>query len=173
MVDWLLRRRQETSGKNQYVSAVQCSLKRWEQKSPCKAERNTRHPLATIHKHLGPPTIVVCSGPLHRIKSPETSERCRTVRAPCGNILHTPQYLTMFCSMCLSCKGIARLLSLVFLLSFCCPSFPGRLALGRHSPCGREASWTRVGRPAGHSQPGTLWIGKGCAARLLHHHIWL
>ena len=38
----------------------------------------------TIHKHLGTPAIVVCGGPLHRVKSPET-ERCRTVRAPCDN----------------------------------------------------------------------------------------
>ena len=29
-VDWLLRRRQETSGKNQYVSAAEYFLKRWE-----------------------------------------------------------------------------------------------------------------------------------------------
>ena len=35
---------------------------------------------ATIHKHLGTPAVVVCSGPLHRVKSPETSERCRTVQ---------------------------------------------------------------------------------------------
>ena len=48
VVDWLLCRRQETSGKNQYMSAVEYFLKRWEPKSPCKAERNTRyHPKAS------------------------------------------------------------------------------------------------------------------------------
>ena len=46
-----------------------------------------QRPLVTIHKHLGTPAIVVCGGPLHRVKSPETSERCRTVRAPCDNTL--------------------------------------------------------------------------------------
>ena len=30
VVDWLLRRRQETSGKNQYVSAAEYFLNRWE-----------------------------------------------------------------------------------------------------------------------------------------------
>ena len=30
VVDWLLRRQQETSGKNQYVSAAEYFLKRWE-----------------------------------------------------------------------------------------------------------------------------------------------
>ena len=58
-----------------------------------KAERQketpgiTQRPLATIHKHLGTPAKVVCGGPLHRVQSPETSERCRTVRAPCNNTL--------------------------------------------------------------------------------------
>ena len=90
VVDWLLHRRQESSGKNQCMSAEEYFFKRWEQKYPCKAERNTKHhpqPLATIHKHLGTLAIVVCSGPLHQIKSPESSERCRTVRAPCDNTL--------------------------------------------------------------------------------------
>ena len=45
-------------------------------------------PLATIHKHLGTPARVVCCGPLHWVKSPETPERGRTVRALCNN---TPQ----------------------------------------------------------------------------------
>ena len=42
----------------------------------------------TIHKHLGTPARVVCCGPLHSVKSPETPEKARTVRAPCDN---TPQ----------------------------------------------------------------------------------
>ena len=47
----------------------------------------TQRPLVTIHKHLGTPAIVVCRGPLHRVKSLEISERCRTARAPCDNTL--------------------------------------------------------------------------------------
>ena len=39
----------------------------------------------TIHKHLGTPARVVCCGPLHWVKSPETPEKARTVRAPCDN----------------------------------------------------------------------------------------
>ena len=38
-----------------------------------------------LHKHLGTPAKVVCGGPLHWVKSPETPERCRTVRALCNN----------------------------------------------------------------------------------------
>ena len=50
-----------------------------------------QRPLATIHKHLGTPAIVVCSGPLHPVKSLETSESCRTVLAPCDNTLIWPK----------------------------------------------------------------------------------
>ena len=42
---------QDTSGKHQYASAVECSLKTWEQESPCKAERNTRHPPEASGNH--------------------------------------------------------------------------------------------------------------------------
>ena len=43
-----------------------------------------QRPVATIHKHLGAPAKVVCSGPVQWVKSLETSKRCRTVRAPCN-----------------------------------------------------------------------------------------
>ena len=55
-----------------------------------------QRPLATIHKHLGTPVIVVCSGPLHRVSSLETSGRCRTVctlRALCDNTSPKAIYL--------------------------------------------------------------------------------
>ena len=45
----------------------------------------TQRPLVTIHKHLGTPARVVCCGPLHWVKSPETPEKARAVRAPCNN----------------------------------------------------------------------------------------
>ena len=61
-------------------------------KNPLARQRQTpgiiQRPLAIIHKRLGTPAVVVCGGgPLHRVESPETSERCRTVCAPCDNTL--------------------------------------------------------------------------------------
>ena len=54
--------------------------------APCKVSIYTRyHPKASgdhpsSGEHFGTPAKVVCGGPLHRVKSPETSERCRTVQ---------------------------------------------------------------------------------------------
>ena len=52
-----------------------------------------QRPLVTIHKHLGTPAKMVCGGPLHRVKSPETSETCRTTRAPRNNTLRMREHL--------------------------------------------------------------------------------
>ena len=53
-------------------------------KNPPARQKETpgiiQRPLATIHKHFRTPAKVVCGGSLHRVKSPETSERCRAVR---------------------------------------------------------------------------------------------
>ena len=61
-------------------------------KNPPARQKKTpgiiQRPLATIHKHLGTPSTVVCGGPLRGEKSPETSERCRAARAPRDNTLH-------------------------------------------------------------------------------------
>ena len=77
---------------NNYPS--NCEIPPGSNKNPPARQKETpgiiQMPLATIHKHLGTPTNVVCSGPLHRVNSPETSERCRTVRAPCAHHATTP-----------------------------------------------------------------------------------
>ena len=66
-------------------------------KNPPARQRETpgiiQKPLATIHKHLGTPAVVVCGGPIHRVKSPETSERCRTVRTPCNTTLLGTEFM--------------------------------------------------------------------------------
>ena len=60
VVDWLLRRRQETSRKNRYVSAAEYFLKRWELLPPgANVERqwslgeplNVKQPLKIFHVH--------------------------------------------------------------------------------------------------------------------------
>ena len=59
-----------------------------------------QRPLATIHKHLGTPAKVVCDGPLHRVKSAETPERCRTVRPPCVHRATTPPLRPTSATVC-------------------------------------------------------------------------
>mmetsp|Transcript_79611 Transcript_79611/g.132944 ORF Transcript_79611/g.132944 Transcript_79611/m.132944 type:complete len:155 (+) Transcript_79611:335-799(+) len=68
------QRHEDPPGSNKYPPARQ-------KETPGIIQR----PLATIHKHLGTPAKVVCGGPLHRVKSPETSGA-----APCVHRATTP-----------------------------------------------------------------------------------
>ena len=47
VVDWLLCCRHETSGKNQYMSAVEYFVKRWEQKSPFFLQGRKKHQVSS------------------------------------------------------------------------------------------------------------------------------
>ena len=68
-----------------------------------------QRPLATIHKHLGTPATVVCSGPLHRVKAPCTTLAARV--ACCWQLswVPHPSFLSPYLNCPLNMSRSSRL----------------------------------------------------------------